>query len=258
MKNKLTTKLLAMAVALAVATTAAPVSVEAAPVYSTEETLYRSNKSASSTSYTSISVSNLTKSQTIAKSSVKSSKTSVAKPYYLEKSTSSYSYKTQFFENESWDNDYKSTNYSYYIGLQLKETGTATISFKIKGIDATQKVKVIVKQYTNPVKSMKVSGISSDLKSKTKSQNYTSVKMKKTTKNATVKVTPASGWKISSAEVYDVNNQRYTRTYSYSKPMSSATLNVGTLTKNKPYNIYVTFVNSKNGATITCSYYINN
>ncbi len=255
MKNNIATKLLAMAMALTVAVTAVPLTAQAAPVYSKSQVLYMTNSS--SYTYTNISVNNLTKSQTIAKSSVKSDKKSVAVPYYLERSTSSYSYKTEYFSGSS-PYSYSSNYYSYYIGLQLKKTGTAMISFKIKGISAAQKSQVTVKKYVNPVKSMKISGISGDLKSKTAKAAYVSgLKMTKTTKNATVKITPAKGWKISSAEVYDSANERYTRTYSYSKPMSSATLNVGTLTKNKSYSVYVTFVNSSNNAEIRCTYQIN-
>lgn len=257
MKNKFAAKLLAVAMAFAVAATAAPTTVEAEPYYSQKQVLYMTSTTAD-TSYRVINVSNLTKSQTIAKNTVKSSDKKVAEPYYLQTSATTYSSKTEYFENKDWNNSYNDKYYSYYLSLKLKKAGTATISFKIKGIDGTQKSTVTVKKYTNPVKSLKISGISSDLKNKTKSGSYVSgIKMTKTTKNATVKVTPAKGWKLSNVEVYDVTNDRTTKTYSYSKPMSSATLNAGTLTKGKQYRVTLDFVNTKDGGTMNCTYNIN-
>ena len=255
MKSKFMKKLFAMALAVTVAVTAVPVS--AAPTYSKDQTLYMTSSSAGST-YTSISINNLTKSQTIAKSSVKSSNSKVAKLYYLERSTSDYSYKTDYFENGLKPNAYSSKSYSYRIGLQLKKAGTSKISFAIKGIKGTKTIKVTVKKYANPVSSMKISGISGDLKNKTKSGNSVSnLKLTKTTKNAAVSVKASKGWKIEAVQLYDTANDRTTRMYSYSKPVSSAKLNVGTLTKNKAYRVEVTFVNSSNGSTLYCYYYIN-
>lgn len=248
-------KLFAMALAVTVAVTAVPVS--AAPTYSKDQTLYMTSSSAGS-SYASVSIQNLTKSQTIAKSSVKTSNSKVAKLYYLERSTSDYSYKTDYFEKGMNSYEGGSKSYSYHIGLKLQKAGTANISFTIKGIKGKKTIKVTVKKYANPVSSMKISGISGDLKNKTKSSNSVSnLKLTKTTKNAAVSVKANKGWKIQAVQLYDVANDCTTRMYSYSKPVSSAKLNVGTLTKNKAYRVEVTFVNSSSGSTLYCYYYIN-
>ena len=105
---------------------------------------------------------------------------------------------------------------------------------------------------------MTITGIKGDLKNKTKSGNsVSSLKLAKTTKSAVVSVKANKGWKIEAVQLYDTANDRTTRMYSYSKPVSSAKLNVGTLTKNKAYRVEVTFVNSSNGSTLYCYYYIN-
>lgn len=213
---------------------------------------------ASGESIRSISVSNLKKSQTIDKSSIKSDNTSVAKPYYLSRNTNEYSYKTEYFDKNQkpYSNSYK--NYSYNIGLRLAKTGNAKISFKIKGISAKQSVKVKVKPYVNPVKSLKISGVSGNLKSKTNASAYVSnIKMTKTTAKAAVEVSAAKGWKVASVEVYDTTNDKTTRTYSYSKPVSKDTLYVGKLTKNKPYRVEIEFVNTSDNSSLYCNYHIN-
>lgn len=256
MKSKFMTKLLATVMAAAVVVTAVPATAMAAPLYNKSQVLYMTNTSGES--YRSISVSNLKKSQTIDKSSIKSDNTSVAKPYYLSRYTNEYSYKTEYFDKNQKPYSNSGKNYSYTIGLKLAKTGTANVSFKIKGISAKQSVKVNVKKYVNPVKSLKISGVSGDLKSRTKTSAYIyNVKMTKTTSKAAVEVSAAKGWKISEISVYDTTNDKYTKTYSYSKPVSKDTLYVGKLTKNKPYRVEVEFVNTSDNSSLYCYYYLN-
>ena len=256
MKSKFMTKLLATVMAAAVVVTAVPATAMAAPVYNKSQVLYMT--SSTYTSYNSISVSNLKKSQTIEKSSVKSSNEDVAKPYAVGSSTSEYSHRTDYMDKNMKPNQSSSKYYSGSISLKLAKAGKTTVSFKIKGVKGTQKVNIQIKKYTNPVKSLKISGIKGDLKNKTKSSTASSyLKLNKTVSNASVKVTAAKGWKISEVSVYDTENERYTRINSYSKPFGSGTLYLGKLEKNKEYTVRVEFTNPSDGGSISCYYYIN-
>ena len=256
MKSKFMTKLLATVMAAAVVVTAVPATAMAAPVYNKSQVLYMT--SSTYTSYNSISVSNLKKSQTIEKSSVKSSNEDVAHPYAVGSSTSEYSHRTDYMDKNMKPNQSSSKFYSGSISLKLAKAGKTTVSFKIKGVKGTQKVNIQIKKYTNPVKSLKISGINGDLKNKTKSSTASSyLKLNKTVSNASVKVTAAKGWKISEVSVYDTENERYTRINSYNKPFGSGTLYLGKLEKNKQYRVSVEFTNPSDGGSLYCYYYIN-
>ena len=256
MKSKFMTKLLATVMAAAVVVTAVPATAMAAPVYNKSQVLYMT--SSTYTSYNSISVSNLKKSQTIEKSSVKSSNEDVAHPYAVGSSTSEYSHRTDYMDKNMKPNQSSSKFYSGSISLKLAKAGKTTVSFKIKGVKGTQKVNIQIKKYTNPVKSLKISGINGDLKNKTKSSTASSyLKLNKTVSNASVKVTAAKGWKISEVSVYDTENERYTRINSYNKPFGSGTLYLGKLEKNKKYQVSVEFTNPSDGGSLYCYYYIN-
>lgn len=252
--KQLVKKVFAAALALTVMfTMLAPATAEAAVTYSKSQTLYRTIKSGSS--YTGISVGGLSKSQTIKKSSVKSSKTSVAKPWYLARSTSSY--KTEHFSSNMTGFGYNS--YSYTIGLELKKAGKAKISFKIG--NKTYTSTVTVKNYTNPLSSVTVTGVNSgkNIASRLNSSSSCStLKLKKTTKNAVVKVKPKSGWKITNISV---ENSQTGDTMSISnygnKGVSNASLKLGTLTKNKKVTLRINCVD-KTGASVYVDYNINN
>lgn len=218
--------------------------VNAAPSVSKNQTLYRSSKS--SNSYVSIYVNNLG-SSTIKKSSVKSSNTSVAKPYSIY--DSKYSSKTEYFDGSKARSN--SSHYGY-IELKASKAGTATVSFKVGSKSYSS--KVTVKDYVNPVKSIKISGVNSgkNLASLTKSNSYVSGLTSKTTKNAKVQVTAASGWKITEIYTSDYNSGDHYNYYN-NKGKTSATLNAGTFTKGRSY-VNVTFTNTKNGASLSTSY----
>lgn len=139
--------------AIMVCTTMAfTVSAASGPSYSKRQTVYMTSKNSNS-SYTSIYVGNLTSSQKISKSSVKSSKSSVLAPYSLYRNT--YSYENQYFERGM--KGYKGSDYSYSIELRAKKAGSANISFKIGSKKYTS--KVTVKAYTNPISSLTVTGV---------------------------------------------------------------------------------------------------
>ncbi len=256
--KQLVKKVFVAALALTVMfTMLAPATAEAAVTYNKSQTLYRTSKSG--TSYTSIYISNLTKSQTIKKTSVKSDKTSVAKPWYLSRSISSY--KTEYFSsNMTGDsNNY----YSYDIGLELKKAGKAKISFKIGSKTYTS--TVTVKNYTNPLSSVTITGVNGgkNIASKlSSSSSCSTLKLTKTTRNAVVKVKPKSGWKVTSISVENsqtgdtmsVSNYNY---FGPTKGISNASLKLGTLTKNKKVTLRINCVD-KTGASMNVAYYINN
>ena len=263
MKNKFATKLLASALALVVAVTAVPVTAMAGtPSYNKEAVYYQTSKNATYTSTTSFTVSNLSSKQTIKKKSVASSNKNVVGLCYLKRNINNSSYKSEYYDSTyDWGKTdgktVKNSNYSYEIGITLKKAGTSNVTFKIGNKKYTSKIKVC--KYTNPVASCEISGISGDLKNKTKSSAYTStLKLSKNVKNsATIKVKAASGWKINYIELYNHKTSSWQNINTYSKPVPSSTLRVGTLTKGTSYTVYVSFKNTKTGGTIYCNYYLN-
>lgn len=256
MKN-VTKRLLTFALALIVAVTAfGTVSAEAAlkegTNYEKSKTVYLSSKTYPTTYYSGlVTVSNLSKSQTIAKKDVKSSKTSVASVYRLAYNTS-----TNEYYEKGWTN---SKSYSYSIGLCLKKAGSAKISFKVKGDKKTYSTTVNVKAYTNPISSAKITGINSgkELKSKTADQDWVSFTNKKDIKNAKATFKVSGDWRISSV-TYSADNWSEYHSYSCSSNAKSKTVSLGTLKKNVSYCIYVYCYNTKTGGTLSVSYYINN
>ena len=261
MKNKFATKLLASALALVVAVTAVPVTAMAGtPTYNKEVTYYQTSKDATYTTTTSFTVSNLSSKQTIKKNSVASSNKDVVGLRYLKRNINNSSYKSEYYDSTyDWSKEdgktVKNSIYAYEIGLALKKAGTSNVTFKIGSKKYTSKVKVC--KYTNPVASCKISGISGDLKNKTKSSAYPTLKLSKTVKDsATIKVKAASGWKINYVELYNQKTSSWQNINTYSNPVSSSTLRVGTLTKGTPYSVYVSFTNTKTGGTLYCNYYL--
>ncbi|MGN0142548.1 MAG: hypothetical protein ACI4AD_09995 [Roseburia sp.] len=258
MKN-VTKRLLTFALALVVAVTAfGTVSAEAAlkegTNYQKSTTVYLSSKTYPTTYYSSlVTVRNLSKSQTIAKKDVKSSKTSVASVYSLTYNTSTYDY----YEKVSWANT--SPSYSYDIGLCLKEAGSAKISFKVKGDKKTYSTTVNVKEYTNPISSAKITGINSgkELKSKTADQARVSFANKKDIKNAKATFKVSGDWRISSV-TFNADNWNEYHSYYCSSNAKSKTISLGTLKKNVSYGIYVHCYNTKTNGSLSVYYYINN
>ena len=242
--------------AIMVCTTMAfTVSAASGPSYSKRQTVYMTSKNSNS-SYTSIYVGNLTSSQKISKSSVKSSKSAVLAPYSLYRNT--YSYENQYFE--SGMKGYKGSGYSYSIELRAKKAGSANISFKIGSKKYTS--KVTVKAYTNPISSLTVTGVkngsSSNLAGKFKNENYSDLKLSKNVKNATVTCKASSGWKIRRIGTYDTNN-KLQRSISTSAQggISALSLHAGNLIKNHINEITVDLVNTKTGGSLSCTMYLS-
>ena len=258
--KKLTKHLAAVAMALAVAVTAlVPVTAEAKPVYNEKVTVYRGNANTSYSSYSSLYIGGLKKSDTIKKSSVKSSNTKSVKLNYLEKSSSSY--QTEYF---SGSNGYSNNYYSYYIGLNLLKPGKSTVSFKVGS--KTYKSVVTVVKYENPLKTAKILGKNYAGKLKSQNTSYKDIKAKSTQKNQTFTFEANKNWKISSVEIskqekVDKNSyysSTYTQRWSYSSsPKGKVSCGVGNIEKGKYYQVNVSMTNTKTGGSMTVAYYIN-
>ena len=97
------------------------------------------------------------------------------------------------------------TSQTYYTILAVpKKAGTATVSFKCQG--KTYKIKVTVKKYVNPVKSVKI-GATTVSGSKFKSSSETSLSYAKFAgKKVKTTVTLAKGWKLSERYIYSGND----------------------------------------------------
>lgn len=258
--KKLTKHLAAVAMALAVAVTAlVPVTAEAKPSYNEKITVYRTNANASYTSSTSIYVGNLGKSDTIKKSSVKSSNTKSVKLNYLEKYHSEYA--TEYF---SGSNGYGGKSYSYYIGLSLLKPGKSTVSFKI-GKKGYKSVVNVVK-YENPLKTATILGKNYAGKLKSQSTSYKDIKAKSTQKNQKFTFEGNKNWKISSVEISKYEkvgknsyySSTYTQRWSYSSsPKSKVSCGVGNIEKGKYYQVNVSMTNTKTGGSMVANFYIN-
>ena len=97
------------------------------------------------------------------------------------------------------------TSQTYYTILAVpKKAGTATVSFKCQG--KTYKIKVTVKKYVNPVKSVKI-GATTVPGSRFKSSSETSLSYAKFAgKKVKTTVTLAKGWKLDKLYIYSGNN----------------------------------------------------
>ena len=97
------------------------------------------------------------------------------------------------------------TSQTYYTILAVpKKAGTATVSFKCQG--KTYKIKVTVKKYVNPVRSVKI-GTTTVSGSRFKSSSETSLRYAKfARKKVKTTVTLAKGWKLGELYIYSGNN----------------------------------------------------
>lgn len=232
----------ALFMAMMLVVTMIPAVAQAAVSAPTSTTVYLSGKTGSS--YVNISVSGLTSKQSIAKSSVKSSKTSVLALDSITNGSSSS--KTQY-----WNGGKTNSSSSRYVNINLmaKKAGTSTVSYKVGS--KTYKTKVTVKSYVNPIKTLKISGVkngsSTNLASKFKTSNRNNGKLSSSSSNGTVKVTAASGWKITYIDVYSEKTGIVRGLNAYGTPVSSATLYTGALKKGNNYSVYIGLKNTKTG-----------
>lgn len=198
-----------------------------------------------------ISAQNLSKTQKIEKSSIRSSR-----------------------------NNIKVKNVRYYkregirsgiLTLTVKKAGTSTISFKIG--KKKYQTKIIAKKYVNPVRFLTISGIkdgdNTDLADLTKNFDMAqSIRPYKTVdKNAKIQVEAINGWKIKNINAlpmpdysnldkeYDYKFKNIDRTYK--NPPSKVTVNVGEIQKEGHYSIGIKFMNTKTKDVILLEYNIN-
>ena len=195
---------------------------------------------------------NMAASDKIKKSSVKSSNSGIVELQTLSNRTSIY--ETDGFTKGATTS--KQTNVSADIFAIAKKAGTTTVSYQIGS--KTYQTKVTVKNYVNPLSSLKISGVNSgkNIATQANKTDQVACKLKKTVKNATVTVKAKSGWKIS----YIGRNAKGGDgcSYSFSKGVSAVAVPVGTMTKNKSYMVTIQLENTKDKAMILVNYNINN
>lgn len=208
--------------------------------------------SATGSSYTYIGIDGITKKQSVTLTSIKSSNKNVFEPVTLYRSENS---DTTYYIGGSKKESYSSVWSD--INIEAKKPGTANLSFKVGSKTYTS--KITVKKYTNPLKSLTITGINSNknIASKFKSQTYSDISLKSNGKKGSVKVTPNTNWKVVYLQLYDNSNDRamYLRS---SKGLSSASLPmIEGLKAGKSYNVYIQLVNTKDNGTQNISFNIH-
>jgi len=211
-------------------TTFSPVTAQAAIEAPKSETLYAQSVG----DIISFSVYGIPSGKELDVPTVKSSATSVATIYNVYSSASNNEYAYE----------------SAYIDLKVKKFGTTTVSYKIGG--KTYKTKIKIKKYkvkkekyTNPIKSITVSGINSgkDFSSKFDKQEYIpdAFKLSGTQENAKVEIKAKSGYEVDSISVYETYNNGYHNVSKYILQDSDATFDSLTFKKsdNISYSISV-------------------
>lgn len=216
--------------------------------YPKTQTLYKSGKFANSYGYGGISINNIPTKSSISKSNVKIvSGKGIVELDSLTNST--WRDRTEYFGNGL--KPYTYSNHYYNIGLRVKKPGTAKISFKVGNKTYTSVVKVVA--YSNPVKSLTIQGTSGNLATNFKTSNSGSFQIKKAQKNALIRCTAASGWKISSVNFSNSKTGIQRSVYcNSSKGISSLTLHAGNITAKQSGYISVTLINIKTGGTQNC------
>ena len=245
--KKLYRKIAGAVLAAALAVSALPVTASAINV-PTQLTVVASPSGARSSS---VSISDMSKSQAMNLKSVKTSKKSVAKLVMASQYESSYSSDYADPDTSGYSSSYKD---SYVSFLPLKK-GTATISFKIG--KKTYKTKVTVNAYQNPGSTVKISGVNSgkNVASKAnKTDMVKNLKLSKTVSNATVELAAKSGWEICGVSL---TNQKTSasRRWTAGQVVRSLKLPVGKLSKSGKYTLSVTYI--KSNVTVTVYYLIN-
>lgn len=229
----------AVLMALVLGLTMIPTVVQAAVNAPKTVTMYRTT-GGNSYNYVSVHVSGLSSKQKIAKSSVKVSDRKVLVPdgvsHWHNSSTREY------FNGQK---THVQNDYSAEMEFFAKKAGTSKITYKIGSKTYTTTVKVL--NYTNPISSMTISGVKTNLASKFKASNMGSAKLASSPSSGKITVKAATGWKISNIVL---SNSAYTfsrSASSYAKPASALTLYTGALKKNAGYQISVDLINTKTG-----------
>lgn len=210
--------------------------------YPTSRIVYLS--SANSTGNLAISVSGFAKGKGVVKSSVKSSNTSVVTAHTLSKSSSE--------ATKLAKDGYNSKYYYDYIELTLKKPGTAKVSYKVGSKSCSTTVKVL--KYTNPIKTLTITGVNGgkNLASKFNTSSYVNGKGGK--KTGKITVAAKSGWKIRSISYQD---SKYAKYWSHSISGGAAKATLSIPVKITGGHVSVDFVNTKTGGMLYASYNMN-
>lgn len=139
-------------------------------------------------------------------------------------------------------------NITFNFAVFCAFTDMSVVSFKIN--DTTYKTTVKVYKYTNPIKTLKITGI------KNGKNQYSRFKNKYTTS-----VTLKKNWKIMDIQVHE-SPQKNTSPVSftalnYHKGKTSAKFRLNTLKAKNTYHIMILMQNKKTKGNITCEYRIN-
>jgi hypothetical protein len=254
--KKFKTKLLALVLVLATALSSAPLAVQAAVNAPTDATYYLTSKDGGS--YESIFINGLSKSSEISK--IKSSDKSVVTLDSYQKYSYTDSSTTTYLNSESEGYSNSETGYTAYIGFILNKAGTTDITYTIGKKNYT--TTITVKDYTNPLKTVEISGLkngkSSNLKGLVDSSSTASaLKLKSDQKNTKIKLAAKKGWKIVSAELHDNDTSTSVQMFNYAGGLSSGTLLAGTLKKDESYQLYIYLYHEEDGGSMNITYTIN-
>lgn len=203
-----------------------------------------------------ISILDLAESDVIHKDSVTSSKPAVASIDSLDTTafTNTYNYYA-----DNTESSFNFSNASIYF--TIRKAGTSVISFKIN--DTTYKTKVKVYKYTNPIKTLKITGIKNgkNQASKFKKKTDTNVTLKKNVSSPILSIAAKKNWKITSVNINEFSKENLTPIASYNTNFpngkNSVNLRLATLKAKNSYDIVIELTNKKTSGTITCMYRIN-
>jgi len=163
---------------------------------------------------------------------------------------------------DTWDSSWKnlensddtSEDHSASIYLLGMKKGKATVSFKVDG--KTYKKEIQVLGFINPIKTFKLTGISSsNLKGKFAKTSYVATNLKSDAKAGSLKVAAASGWKITSVSWSAWSESKY-RSFDLGSGASSVSMPIPKMTKKGEYNIWIEMINTKTKATASFTYHI--
>ena len=229
-------------------TTLLPVTAFAAISVPAKQTFYMS--SLKGYSYLEVEVDGMTKKQSIDTSSIKSSNKNIFEPVYIYHNKSSFT-GTYLFDKKT----NKDTEVWSNINLEVKKPGTAKLTFKIG--NKSYSSNLTFKKYVNPLKSITITGVNGGKNFASKFKADSNISMKGSSKKGSIKISAATGWKISRAFFNQNNNTENINMYS-SKGVSSVTVPMTSGIKSgKPYYLSVTLVNEKDGGTLNLSVNIN-
>ncbi len=206
----------------------------------------------------SIFIDNLTENDVLDKASVSSSKPGVA-------SIKSICFTTTK-DSSLYYNDLAEDNWQYSsarIELTVHKAGTSVISFKING--TTYKTTIKAYKYTNPIKTLKITGVKNGKNqvSRFKNKSTTNVTMKKNINNPILTITVKKNWKI-----IDINFNEFKLVKGMSEPMGYSStgyfkgkntvhIRLSTLKAKNSYHIMIGMQNKKTKGYLSCNYYIN-